>query len=523
MAKIPRGIQVVRWHNDDKTKSERYRVRIQRKDIKADKLFETLDEAKKFLADSRSDAGRRDIAAKKERWAFLKSVINTPNLSFYLDEWAEKCLPTEEAAASLPEQKQKARKVALSRINVIKNVVVDWSAEADHPSGRAAGFMPGVSKKAFGQFKIADISPKAASDYIDARLAAGASASTVKRDVGFLSSFFGNWLADFDPKAVERHGNPFAESRGKKKLKGADKRRDVRLADYGEDAESRLFEELRACRNPQMLAIVGLALTTGMRRGEILGLTWDRVLRDQIVLLEIDTKSGKPRRIPISDDAEKIFQSLGRKEGAERLFSYTADGFKSVWDRVRKRANLPGFRFHDVRHEYVSKILEIISSPVAAAAVAGYSSVANFERQHVQPLKDRREIENGVQTEKGLMLAVGHSDNRMTAVYASKIAGKVLAGATAAANAAKDSPAFLVYPVVIDARDGIGVFAPDFGIFLACATEDDALIKVTEAIIASTERPAPSSPMKVAKENQGAVVRTVRVPAAALTAADEPG
>lgn len=514
MAKIPRGIQVVRWNNDDKSKSERYRVRIQRKDLKADKLFETLDEAKKFLADSKSDAGKKAIGLDAARLALVKEAIKSPPLSYYLDEWKKKCLPNEEQAKSLPETKRKGRETALSRVAVVKRVVLNWSPEGQAGTGIVGTSLGGLFKKPFGNFKISEISSKTASDYIEARLASGASASTVKRDVSFLSSFFGDWLADYDPEAAERHGNPFAGAKAKKKLKGADQRREVRLKDFGDDAEKRLFDALRACRNPQMLAIVGLALTTGMRRGEILNLTWDRVLEKQIVLQAIDTKSKKPRRIPISADAEKIFQSLGRKEGAERLFSYTADGFKSVWERVRKRANMPTFRFHDVRHEYVSKLLELISSPVAAADVAGYASVRNFELQHVKPFKDRQEIANGVQTEKGLMLAVGHSDNRMTAVYASKIAGKVLEGAEAAANAAKEAAAIVTYPVVIDTADGVGVFAPDFGIFLACETEEEALIKITEAMIASNERPAPSSPMKVAKENQRAVVRTVKIPAA---------
>lgn len=521
MARLSRGIQVVQWHNDDKSKSVRYRVRIQRKTFKTDRLFDTVAEAEKFLADSKSDAGRkaltREDAEQSARAKQIKDLILSPPLSFYLDEWVKDCLPSEEDVKQLPETKRKARKVAISRISIVKKTEVEHTAGIGYGTGIIAAAMT-LPKKPFGQFKLAEITPKAASAYIEARLATDTSPSTVKRDVGFLSSFFATWLPDFDSKAAENIHNPFAEARAKKRLKGADKRRNVRMEDFGEDAERRLFDELRACRNPQMLAIVGLALTTGMRRGEILGLTWDRVLATQIVLQAIDTKSGKPRRIPISQGAEKIFQAIGRKEGADRLFTYTADGFKSVWTRVRKRAGMSGFRFHDVRHEYVSSILELISSPVAAAAVAGYSSVKNFERQHVQPFKDRREIENGVQTERGLMLAVGHSDNRMTADYASKIASKVLRGAEAAAKEARE---FISYPVVVETGDGVGVFAPDFGIFLACDTEEEALVKIAEAIIASTERPAPSSPMKVAKENQGALVRTVRISSAALVAADE--
>lgn len=65
------------------------------------------------------------------------------------------------------------------------------------------------------------------------------------------------------------------------------------------------FEEsatlLNSC-DKHLKPIVTLALNTGCRRGEILGLTWDRVdLKHGFILLDdIDTKSGKRREIPIT-------------------------------------------------------------------------------------------------------------------------------------------------------------------------------------------------------------------------------
>src|SRR5262249_41834738 len=43
------------------------------------------------------------------------------------------------------------------------------------------------------------------------------------------------------------------------------------------DEEARLLEACRASRNPHLAAIVTVALETGLRRSELLGLTWDRV------------------------------------------------------------------------------------------------------------------------------------------------------------------------------------------------------------------------------------------------------
>jgi integrase len=361
-------------------------------------------------------------------------------------------------------------------------------------------------KRSFGDFKLAEINEQAAEFYIDAR-AKEVSLSTVKRDVAFLASFFATWLPKDDPKAAASVGNPFATPGVRKRLKDVTSRRDVRLEQFGEDAEKRLFAELERCRNPEMLQIVGLALTTGQRRGEILGLEWARVFPNHIQLRAIDTKSKKPRVVPLSKEAKEILAAIERKPETKRVFSYTADGFKSVWERVRTRAGLPELRFHDLRHTFVSRLLEVIASPVAAASIVGYKSIAHFEQQHVKPAKDRKELENGIQSERGLMLAVGHADNRMTAHYAADIAHKVMEVAEAARQ-----PVTKYCVVVDESGDVASVFLPDFGLSAAGGTLDEALALVVEQVRKQTgDRPAASSPLAIAKSFPGAIVRQIAV------------
>ncbi len=63
--------------------------------------------------------------------------------------------------------------------------------------------------------------------------------------------------------------------------------------------EARLLAACRASRNQQLADIVTVALETGLRRGELLGLTWDRVnLSRGVIRLEV-TKSGRRREIPM--------------------------------------------------------------------------------------------------------------------------------------------------------------------------------------------------------------------------------
>ncbi len=75
-----------------------------------------------------------------------------------------------------------------------------------------------------------------------------------------------------------------------------------RLRFLNEDEIQRLLVacEVKASKSPFLLPIVTLALHTGMRKGEIVGLTWERVDFSRGVLLLEQTKNGRRREIPMN-------------------------------------------------------------------------------------------------------------------------------------------------------------------------------------------------------------------------------
>ena len=81
-------------------------------------------------------------------------------------------------------------------------------------------------------------------------------------------------------------------------------------------------------------AIIAMAYFTGMRRGEILGLTWDRVdLKKRLIYLEArHTKDKEPRKVPICAELFKMLQEMpGRlteSGNARHVFTYQGDPFK---------------------------------------------------------------------------------------------------------------------------------------------------------------------------------------------------
>ena len=76
------------------------------------------------------------------------------------------------------------------------------------------------------------------------------------------------------------------------------------------DEETRLLEFCRKSRNRELAAVVTVALETGLRRGELLGLTWDRVdLSRGVIRLEV-TKSGRRREVPMRQAVYDVLAAM---------------------------------------------------------------------------------------------------------------------------------------------------------------------------------------------------------------------
>ena len=107
--------------------------------------------------------------------------------------------------------------------------------------------------------------------------------------------------------------------------------------------------------------IVLCALHTGMRRGEILNLTWSNVdFRNNIIVLE-ETKSGRRREIPLSETLEAELKELKRLSKSEFVF-VNSEGNKfrdnkKGFNAAVRRAGITDFRFHDLRHTFASTLV----------------------------------------------------------------------------------------------------------------------------------------------------------------------
>jgi integrase len=185
----------------------------------------------------------------------------------------------------------------------------------------------------------------------------------------------------------------------------ARERREMRVWD--EEQAARFLE---AARSTRYYALFHTALATGMRLGELLGLTWDDVdleagviqvrralatgivRGDQPVWQEPKTQASR-RRIPIDRRAAEVLRQHRRAQLEERLragpewrdhnlvFANQTGGrlyTSNIWQAMRaceRKAGVPRIRFHDLRHTHATFLLRQGVHPKVVSERLGHASV----------------------------------------------------------------------------------------------------------------------------------------------------
>ncbi len=198
------------------------------------------------------------------------------------------------------------------------------------------------------------------------------SAGTVLKDLGLLSAVINTGRTEWGLEYVLR-ANPVSLISKPKTPKSRDRRLEV-----GE-----LERLLSACTspNPWFRSVVLFAIETGMRRGEILSLTWEHVHLDKRYVHLPDTKNGDSRNVPLSPQALELLGDLPRNiRGDQVVFPLHYEALKSAWRRACARAGINGLRFHDLRHEATSRFFEKGLNVMEVAAITGHKDLRMLQR-----------------------------------------------------------------------------------------------------------------------------------------------
>ncbi len=140
----------------------------------------------------------------------------------------------------------------------------------------------------------------------------------------------------------------------------------------------KLLKATATSRNKSVKAIVLLAIETGLRRGEILALEWRHICLESRVAHIPLTKTGVARTIPLTGAACDILSTQAKAEGL--VFVLTANALRQAWERMRNRAGLTDLRFHDLRHEAISRFCELGLTIPEVAAISGHKDTRMLMR-----------------------------------------------------------------------------------------------------------------------------------------------
>jgi len=160
-----------------------------------------------------------------------------------------------------------------------------------------------------------------------------------------------------------------------------------------DDERARLLDACRESQNPYLYTIVVLALSTGMRRSEIMKLTWDRVdlSREVITLLPDDTKNRTARAVPLTgpalEELRKLADAKVRPLNNLVFPAPNAEGdepkpidIQSAWEAALERAGIENFRFHDLRHSAASYLAMSGATLAEIAEVLGHKTLQMVKR-----------------------------------------------------------------------------------------------------------------------------------------------
>lgn len=246
------------------------------------------------------------------------------------------------------------------------------------------------------------------------RLKAGRKPATVNRDLDRIRSVYSRavewgFLTDHPFKAVKRakgaddsrvrYLTPAEEARLRDALA---KRETARRA--SRDRHNAWHAERGSEGHPQWPAdgftdhlapLVLVAMNTGLRRGELFGLSWADVnLPGKLLTVTAgNAKSRKARHVPLNAEAADVLTRWKRQRSKSGLVFPGAGGGRMTninksWAGLTADAALPDFRFHDLRHHFASRLVMAGVDLNTVRELLGHADIAMTLRYaHLAPDK----------------------------------------------------------------------------------------------------------------------------------------
>lgn len=144
-----------------------------------------------------------------------------------------------------------------------------------------------------------------------------------------------------------------------------------------------------------LMPMVILTLNTGLRRGEILSLKRENINLEQATLFVAKSKNYLSRYVPLNETAKKALKTwLDQtvKLNSQYLFpnpnnpSKPIQSIKSAWTNLKKEAKINNFHWHDLRHDFASRLVMKEVSLYAVQKLLGHKQIdQTMKYAHLAP------------------------------------------------------------------------------------------------------------------------------------------
>jgi integrase len=138
-----------------------------------------------------------------------------------------------------------------------------------------------------------------------------------------------------------------------------------------------------------------LSLNTGVRRGELLALTWSAIdFKQKLLTVEGATaKSGSTRHVPLNDESVRVLKQWREQCSDQDRVFLVETSFKRAWAALLTRAGIKDFRWHDLRHHFTSRLAQVGVPLNTIRELLGHASLLMTVRYaHLAPDQKREAV-----------------------------------------------------------------------------------------------------------------------------------
>jgi integrase len=227
----------------------------------------------------------------------------------------------------------------------------------------------------FGDRLLKDVTPAMVEAYKQERLGAisyrgkPTKPATVNRELTTFKTVFNKAVRNGKAEKNPAHGvKPFKENNARDRILSPEE-----------------YALLLAHCPAHLKPVVKMAYFTGMRRGEILSLTWGQVdLKEGFIKLEAeDTKTNEGRLVPLNGELIEMFRAIPRGLPMTPVFLYQGHSMvemKRSFTTACKQARIEDFTFHDLRHTAINNWRLQGHDYFRIMAVSGHKTMNVFKR-----------------------------------------------------------------------------------------------------------------------------------------------